>query len=167
MIQTFNEQLPQVQRKWPRATGKQRNGSAYERGFLRVPGVQLPAGWSPSTVTLLLETPPGFPGACPLPWFETEEDVYALGRVPHRTVSRSYAHDGSSSMRGTRFLWRAQDWNPNYCGIHTLVRMCIQRFWSAEREVKMMDDLRETLERASEDWGRAYEAHDRMRRGGR
>jgi len=164
MLQTNTEQMPQVLRKWPDATLKRNGKSEYAPATLRVPGVRLPDGWSPTVVTLLIETPPGFPGASPLPYFDTDETVMVLGYSPHHSVPLSSV---KNRKNGTRFKWRVQAWNPSNDGLHTIVRVCLRRFWSAEEEVSRIRDLRETLENAAEDWGRAYEAYDRQRRGGR
>ena len=116
--------------RWPDATIK---SLPHGRLELRVPGVRLPVGWSPRIVTLRIVTPPGFPGATPDRWFETEEPVFVRGELP---LFSYFADRYEEGRAGTRFFWAVQEWNPNYCDIHTLVRVCIRRFCDAEHELR-------------------------------
>lgn len=83
-------------------------------------GYPLPAGYSPSTVDLLLRLPHGFPDAAPDMFWADPAVTYANGAVPPATNVRE-VHHARTWQRWSRHL--AVAWRPGIDNLQTYLRL--------------------------------------------
>ncbi len=155
-LASFSEQLKQVQRRWPDATLIEDEHGGH---VLEVPGIKLPAGWTPEEITMIVRLPPGFPCTNPR-WFYTREIVLFNGQHPfYSRINTNAARQlekliliGSSRERpnkfatpsfghlvfgpiGQTFMWTLQAWHWRNTMI-TYVYAMRQRFMLDENRIR-------------------------------
>lgn len=86
-----------------------------------IQGYELPPGYTPDVVDLLLRLPQGFPDVAPDMWWTDPVVEYASGGTPPQTELREN-HLGRSWQRWSRHLSAGQ-WRPGRDSVQTFMRI--------------------------------------------
>lgn len=112
--------------KAPAPTARRLPNGGY---LITVPEVDIGAGWSQRTVTVLFVAPPGYPAAQPdCFWVEPCGLRLAGGVTPQNTNdSNGIPGDDVAGRRTTWFSWHLQTWNPNTDSLVTFFNVIMNR----------------------------------------
>ncbi|MBX9609191.1 MAG: hypothetical protein K2Y51_23470 [Gammaproteobacteria bacterium] len=93
--------------------------------FLVIKDYQLPGGFEPSSVKLLLKLPPGFPDAAPDMFW-----VYPAVRTPTGSLPRATSDENLLGEIWQRFSWHlaAGSWKPGSSNLRDFLRCVASRF---------------------------------------
>jgi hypothetical protein len=93
--------------------------------LVTVPNVLLPAGWTPSAITVRFIAPVGFPTAKPDCFWTDSNLRLDGGRVPQNT-GQAQLPNGPNPLLW--FSWHLQKWDPNTDSLLTYLRVIENRF---------------------------------------
>jgi hypothetical protein len=114
----LEHQLDDLRRKYPAASiGEERD--QFGQRLLSVPGVILPKGWAPTSTTIFILVPDGFPASQPERFYTPEDVRLAHGGCPRNTARGGTGFTGGPLTNGLLWWhWRID--RPSYR--HTLVQ---------------------------------------------
>jgi hypothetical protein len=97
--------------------------------LIRVPQVNLGAGWNRPTADILFVAPPGYPAAQPdCFWAEPVGLRLAGGGTPQNSNDGNpIPGDVDPARRTTWFSWHLQSWNPNRDSLLTFFNVILKR----------------------------------------
>lgn len=97
--------------------------------LIRIPDVNLCAGWNHKKVDVLFFAPPGYPAAMPdCFWVEPAGLRLENGATPQNSNdSNPIPGDPVAGRATTWFSWHLQSWNPNKDSLTTYFNVIMQR----------------------------------------
>ena len=120
----IEKQLAELREKHPSAFTTVANSGAT---LVSIPEVNLPPGWSMSSVTVLFVAPPGFPNAQPdCFWVEPVGLRLGDGGTPQATNDSNPIPE-FAEHKATWFSWHLQQWDPIHDSLFTYLKVVMQR----------------------------------------